>query len=72
MLRQITESLWVSHIKKDEHTITKAELNYLAFPRTIITCMWIELRNFEIYAKPYVMLHEIIVHSSLKIKTAYS
>ena len=39
MLRQITESLWVSHVKKDEHIITKAEWNYLAFPRTVITCM---------------------------------
>ena len=36
-LRQITESLCISYAKKDEHTITKAEWNYLAFPRTIIT-----------------------------------
>ena len=39
MLRQITESFRISHVKEDELIITKVEWNYLAIPRTINTRM---------------------------------
>ena len=39
MLRQISESVRISHVKEDELIITKAEWNYLPIPRTIITRM---------------------------------
>ena len=44
----------------------------LPIPRTILTRIWIELCNFVICAKPYVRLNELLVHSSLKIETAYN
>lgn len=44
----------------------------LPIPRTILARIWIELCNFAICAKPYARLHEILVHSSLKIETAYN
>ena len=44
----------------------------LPIPRTILTGIWIELCNFVICAKPYAGLHEIRVHSNLKIETAYN
>ena len=42
MLREITESVRISHVKEDELIITKAEWNYLPFPGAIMTRMWIE------------------------------
>ena len=41
----------------------------LPIPRTILTRISMELCNFVICAKPYARLHEIPVHSSLKIET---
>ena len=39
MLRQITESVRISHVKEDEVIITKAKWNYLPIPGAIMTRM---------------------------------
>ena len=39
MLRQITKSVRISHVKEDELIITKVEWNYLPIPGAIMTHM---------------------------------